>query len=337
MQIAVGYKEKLVMYHVLLGEIKPYREMQCQGAVKCVRFSEGGQYLAAGIGNTISIYSTYQQKFFSTFSLNMSFLGHVGPVKHFSWAGNMLFSSGGDRNIYGWDMNHGARIDNLNVLRSFGECESLVVTSSRDSFKAAACTSDGKLHMLWWTGKNKDECEVVTLRIPNDDSVNAVSLNEDRQFLFAGMSSGSVRIYDWEGGPEYVKEHQQCIPQVSLHCKHLHPSNKTISRICCKGNQLITAGGIDGALTVSSLRTSHVHNNENIMHRLEIAPTMNDDIVLISTDEFEATKDLISELQEKVKTMKNDHDFSLHDKENLWKNELIELTETTDVVIHAER
>ena len=343
-QIAVGYKDKLVMYYVLVDGLKAYREMQCRSAVRCVRFSEGGQYLAVVCGNTISVYLTYQNSNSCTFSLISSFIGHLGAIKHLSWSCDTLFSSGLDRNIYGWDMKHGARIDNLNVLRSFGVCESLVVKNYRTSeVRAAACTSDGKLHTIWWSGKIGDESKVTTLMRANEDKVTTVCLSEDESHLFAGTSGGSVLIYRWDGAASeddtkkqtQHQEHLSCIHQVSLHCNYPHSSSSAaITCLISKGSQLISAGGIDEALLLSSLKSSALSQHT----KNSIAPMISDDtIVLISTDEFEAAKETISEFRERIKTLKNDHEFSIHSKETLWKNELTDLTQKTDEVIEAER
>ena len=56
----MGFKDKLVLYHILIDGLKSYREMSCKSPVKIIAFSEGGRYLAVAIANGISVYSTFQ-------------------------------------------------------------------------------------------------------------------------------------------------------------------------------------------------------------------------------------------------------------------------------------
>ncbi len=336
-QIAVGYKDKLVMYYVLVDGLKAYRELQCRSPIRCVRFSEGGQYLAAVCGNTISVYRTYQHCNTYTFSLVTSFIGHVGAIKYLTWSHNTIFSSGLDRNIYVWDMNNGARIDNMNVLRSFGICESMAIIKSRNpTVHAVACTTDGNLHAIQWSGKLGDESKVTTLSANDGDKITTVCLSEDETIVFAGTFSGSVYIYSWDSGATQAQVSLSLLQKMSLHCNNsmISSTRNSISCMMSRGSQLISAGGLDGVLLLSTLKSSAYEQQKSIV----TSPISNDDgIIVVSTDEFESTKDTIAELEERIKTMKSDYQFSIHSKETLWKNELTELTQKTDEVVDAER
>jgi len=337
-KLAVGYKDKLVLYHILVDGLKAYREMQCQSIVRIIEFSSGGQFLSVVVNNTISVYATYQSSHTSTFLLVSSFTSHVGRINHLTWANNTLFSAGTDRNIYGWDMNHGARIDNMNKLRSFGACTSIVVSSSHKSFKAAACTSEGSLHKLTWSGRASDESELVTISGPSDDGVTVVCLCHDKGFLYAGTVSGKVRVYDWHSSDD---KGSHCISQISLHCHYPPSANNlpanTHSISCLKATrtQLVSAGCFDGAIFLSKLKGSQIQDKQGT-HNIG-TPFLTDDIVLISMEEHNESKAIIADLEERIKTLKIDHNFNIHSKETLSKNELLELTTKTDDAIEAER
>ena len=144
------------------------------------------------LGNTISIYSTYQKHHSLAFVSVATFTGHVGPIHSSYWTDRFLFSCSSDCNIYDWDINLGVRIDNMNVLRSSGVCSAIIVTSLFESLTAAACTSDGALHKLSWSGKTSEDSNALTLCVPSNDRIISVCLSQDKNFLFAGASNGTI-------------------------------------------------------------------------------------------------------------------------------------------------
>ena len=267
------------------------------------------------------------------FILVATFTGHVGPIHNLSWTDGFLFSCGSDRNIYGWDMNLGARVDNMNVLMSLGLCRALVVTSLYKSFTAVAFTSDGALHKLTWSGKTSEESNTLTLCAPREDGISSVCLSQDKNFLFAGTSNGTIRCYTW--GKDV-----NCISQISLHCKvhaspHPNQMGNAISSLLFVDNMVASAGFFDGSMFLTSLKSSHFQQ-ENSGHLHHVAP-LHADNVLISADDYNNCRATISELEERIKTLNNDHEFESHSKDMLWKNELKELNEKTDEVIRAEQ
>ena len=325
----MGYTDKLVLYHILIDGLKSYREMPCKSPVKIIVFSEGGRYLAVAIANGISVYSTFQDRHPSTFLLESSFIGHTGPVQCLTWSGDKLFSAGADRNMFGWDMGTGVRIDNLNVLRSSGACVSVAVAPSYNVLRVATCTTDGALHKIEWSGRSADESTTTLLCGPSTEKkINTVCLSQDKSTLFAATSNGVVQIYSWlsEDDPTRI------VHQVALHCNYslvsLQRSIPLVSRMMCSGTFLISTGGKDGSLMLSEYSSSQPPPRVSLI---------NEDIVLIRIDAYEETKEVINELKRNIKTLKSDHNFELHSKEMIWKNILAEQKDQAGETFTAER
>jgi WD40 repeat protein len=328
----VGFKDKLVLYHILIDGLKSYREMSCKSPVKIIAFSEGGRYLAVAIANGISVYSTFQDSDTSTFLLESCFIGHTGPLQCLTWAGGKLFSAGADRNIFGWDMHTGVRIDNFNVLRSSGACMSVAVATSCTLLRVATCTTDGALHKIEWSGRSADESSTTLLCGPsNENKITTVCLSQDKSTLFAATMNGVVKIYSWLSGDDPT----HIVHQVALHCNYslvsLQRSIPLVSRMMCSGPFLISTGGNDGSLMLSE------YSSSQSPPRVPPPSIINEDIVLIRIDVYEETKELINELKRNIKTLKSDHDFELHSKEVIWKNIFSEQKDQAGETFIAER
>ena len=304
--------------------------MPCKSPVRILAFSDGGRYLAAAISNGISIFSTFQDRHPTTFIVESSFIGHTGLIQCLKWAGEILYSTGTDRNIFGWDMHTGVRIDNMNVLRSSGACMSIAVAPSRTLLKAAVCTSNGALNKIEWSGRSADESNVTLLCSPSSENkITTVCLSQDKSTLFAATTNGIVRIYNW------LSDNAQIVHQLALHCNYslvISQNSPTVSTMMCSGTFLISTGGEDGSILFSDYSSSQAHQNSPLPPSL-----INEDIVLISIDAYEETKEIINDLKGNVKVLKNDHDFEMHSKEALMTKELAKGRALTETHIKAER
>ncbi len=328
------------MYHVLAGALKEYRQVQCQSAVRRLEYSAGGHKIAV-VGNSIQVYPTYQSSYPGTFLLDTSFTGHVGPIDNLTWAGDSLFSTGSDRNIFGWDTTHGSRIDNMNLLQSIGPCRSIAVSSTRSSYNAAVAMSDGSLHKLAWSGKYSEESKCSLICKSADDGITTVCISQDKSFLFAGTTSGSIKCYSWHSSHENNESHS-CLSQIPLHL-NLYSSLRSatndkriqgaISRLKSTRNFIVSTGGIDGAICMCKVQSSH-HPDDDQMYD---APLLNNHIVLISSEEYGENKENISELNNRIQSLKREFDVQLHSRDTLFETKMQELTSKTDMLLETER
>ena len=291
------------MYNILIDGLKLYREVSCK-VCKKVEYSRGGHYFAAAMGNCISVYNTFQHHSGFTFDLVHSFTGHISPINALSWAtDSVLFTAGQDGNIYGWTLIHRARIDNFNVLRSSGACKLLATTFTDKRFEAAVCTSDGALHKLIWNGKAAEDCQSLLINKPNENvAISCLSFSLDNQMLFAGTNEGKIRIYDWYSAGKA----SNCKREIALHNSN-PSSDEILHSVKCitmsKNSSIVSTGGNDGSLFVSSMKCAK-QESSNEKRTISIFSSQNEDIALINVEEYEESHVLISDLEQKIKTLK---------------------------------
>lgn len=333
-QLIVGFKDKIIMYHILTNRLQPFRFTSCKLCHQ-VKYAPLGQYFAVVLSNGIYVYATYNKPHSSSFFLLHSFMGHVGLVKSLSWANdNIFFSSGVDKNIYGWDVQRGKRIDNFNVLREFGICTYLEVFTSYQRFEAVACTSDGGIHRLDWNGTGS--CQVETINSQSDDMPTTTCFNGDRSILYVGTEKGTIRCFHWNSDKDRIK----CFREMSFHVSLVNNSiNPAISHVRVAEDCLITTGGVDGSIILSSIQhkeTKESRELKSTQPQISILNPQNDNVVLIALEDYQESNVLITELEQKIVTLNNDNEFALHSKDVLWRNEIRELTEKTNKIVEAE-
>ena len=330
-QIAIGFHDKLTMFHVLVDSIKAFRHLQCHAPVHFLEFSP--RYLAAVVGNTINLYEVYQKRHSASFILYLSFTGHIGPLHSIQWTNDTLFSAGADRNLYGWDISEKSRIDAMNVLRSFGSCISIAFSSSQRKYDAACVTSDGSLHKLTWNGNTSEECTIITRKDDSKDPLSLVMFNSDHSILLAGTRAGAIQCYRWHSSPETFDF--VCTSQILLH--HCPTSvdqtfNHSITKLRMTPNNLVwSAGGADGSIFSCALSSS-----ESL---LSTQPDISwiDETILISSEQYDLNLALIDTLKTDIENLKNDHEYSLHSNDNRWRTEVEEVSRQSKQFLSAER
>lgn len=100
---AVGFADKLRIYHLLVDDIRLCMEVAIKSCRE-VRFSIGGNFIAAANGNSIVVYDMYSG------DKVCDLKGHNSKVRNIHWlrSGYQLLSSGQDGAVYLWSL-EGAR------------------------------------------------------------------------------------------------------------------------------------------------------------------------------------------------------------------------------------
>lgn len=330
---AVGFNERLTTFHILAESIKSHRSVLCHNPVSLLSFS--AKYLAAVIGNTINLYEVYQKNASSCLILVSSFTGHIGSIKCICWSVDTFFSGGIDKNFYGWNIAQSSRIDNMNVLRSSGYCESIAFVSSSMRYDAACITSNGSLHRLFWSGNISEVCNVVSHTSEGDDTMSCLAFNSQDSMLVVGTYSGTIKCYTWSYTPENFSFH--CTSTIPLHRSDPKSSSLTHA-ICCirsaADNVMISGGTIDGSIFAISLdehesimASSHSpYENRGMVHA-----------VLISADDYETKSNTIQTLNTKIKHLIAENEYNSHSRDMLWKGELDSLSRKAEVSLEEER
>lgn len=329
-QVAIGFHDKLTMYHVLVDSIKAYRNLQCHAPVQMLEFSP--RFLAAVVGNTINLYEVYQKRHSESFILMLSFTGHIGPLNCIYWTNDTLFTAGIDRNLYGWDISTKSRIDAMNVLRSFGPCISIVFSSSQRKYYAACVTSDGSLHKLIWNGNASESCTIITRREQSHDPISTVAFNMDQSILLAGTRAGVIQCYKWQCSTETFDF--ICTSQIPLHQPQTPglTSRLSITRLRMTPNNLVwSAGGVDGSIFSCVLSSSKSSlSMQSVIHGI-------DETILITPEQYDSTMTLIDTLKSNIQNLKEDHEYSLYSTDNRWKSEVEDLSRQSKQLLSAER
>ena len=102
---AVGFTDKLRIYHILVDDLRVCMEIPIKSCRLC-KFSDGGHMLAATSGNSILIYDFY------TGEKVADLRGHNSKVRSLYWmpSGFQLLSSGQDGAVYLWSLDGGKRV-----------------------------------------------------------------------------------------------------------------------------------------------------------------------------------------------------------------------------------
>jgi hypothetical protein len=103
-----------------------------------------------------------------------------------------------------------------------------------------------------------------------------------------------------------------------------------------KNCAIVSAGGNDGSLFISSMKASKQETSQ-IKTTFPIFSNQNEGFSLINVEDHEESQVLISDLEQKIRTLKNDHEFALHSKDALWQAEMKELSGKTNEIVEAER
>jgi WD40 repeat protein/chromosome segregation ATPase len=111
LQVAIGFSDKLRIYHILVDDLRQCLEIPVKGCREC-RFSQGGHLLAMACGKLILIIN------FHTGERLADLKGHNGNVHSLHWlpSGHQLMSCGQDGAIFFWEID-GARHEYEFVLK----------------------------------------------------------------------------------------------------------------------------------------------------------------------------------------------------------------------------
>ncbi|KAJ0409573.1 hypothetical protein ATCC90586_010084 [Pythium insidiosum] len=186
LHVAVGFTDKLKLLNILMDDIRAFREFAIK-ACREVRFSHGGQYLAAANNNVVQVYATY------TGELVGVLRGHSNRVNAIAWKHDdrKLLTCGADGAILVW---------NLRTATKVGDGHS----QARCTYTDAILTHDGDVVYATGTDGLLKEIDVVTgvarcEHWAGGISLGPLALAPSQQFLYAGTVEpnrpGSIRVY----------------------------------------------------------------------------------------------------------------------------------------------
>jgi WD40 repeat protein len=300
LHIAVGFTDKLRIYHVLVDELRSCLELGIKGCREC-HFSEGGNMLAAVNGNTISIFD------FHTGEKVVDLRGHNGKVRNIYWLKNgfQLVSCGQDGAIYLWNL-EGKRLgDYVNK----GVMYTAVVASD---LGLAAVGSDRRLIEL-------DTPELgMTQDRAAETLLTHLQIAPSKSLLFAatgdGGKPGAVRAYQYPMTGEFVE--YQCL------------ANHTTMMRMTPDEMFLFMTDEAGTVVVFELRDRQKQftRNPGALTALAVSPFWTDE-ALVTRSELEDKTVLIKELRTKVDELKVHIEYQLKLKEMNYSEKIKEVTD----------
>ena len=301
LHIAVGFTDKLRIFHVLVDELRPCLELSIKSCLEC-HFSNGGNALAAVNGNTISVFD------FHTGEKIVDLRGHNGKVKGIRWmkTGFNLLSCGQDGAIYQWNLEGKRLADYVNK----GNMYTSVVASDHGNILAVG------------SDKQLIELEAEDMSLAQGRSAEALlthlEMASSKNLLLAASNEGSkpsaLRSYNYPLSGEFTE--MQCMAGAT-----------TLMRLSLDEMFLIMADDT-GTLVLFELRDrqKQFSRNPGALSPLLVSPYWTDES-LVTRSELEEKTALISELRTKVDELKVHIEYQLKLKEMNYSEKIKEVTD----------
>jgi hypothetical protein len=302
LHLAIGFTDKLRVYHILVDDIRLSMEVSIKSCREC-RFGKGGHVLAAANGNSISVFD------FHTGEKIVDLRGHNSKVRGLNWldTGCQLLSCGQDGAVYIWDLDGARRISEFVQKGTIYTC---AVTSGDSVFVVG---SDRCLRELTMPDLAIHKSADAGLVLTN------VALSIKNSVLFAGTAEigkpGYVRAYSYPVTGDY--DEYPCT-QSQISRMKLTPDE----------NFLIVTDEM-GCVVVLELRDKQDRfsrlNTSNLPELLTLDSWS--DEVLVTYAELEDLSNTITELQTKVEELKLHNEYQLKLKEMNYSEKIKEVTD----------
>ena len=297
---AVGFSDKLRVYHVLVDDIRVCLEVPIK-ACKEARFSHGGHMLAAANGNSICVYE------FCTGEKVVDLKGHNSKVKALYWlkSGFQLLSCGQDGAVYLWDL-EGKR--NGEFLNKGNMYTSVVNVDDR----VFATGSDKKLLEL-------DLSELIPVENRSVDLVMShLAISASKGVILASTDEkekpNSIRAYAYPVTGDYNS--YPCVASVVTRMR-LTPDEK-----------FLVVADKSGCLVVLELkdRNDRFTRNPNAVGDITEGVNWTDEVLLTRAD-LEEKNATIGELKTKVEELKLHNEYQQKLKEMNYSENIKEVTD----------
>eukprot|EP00746_Dinoflagellata_sp_MGD_P164664 gnl/MRDRNA2_/MRDRNA2_93427_c0_seq1.p1 gnl/MRDRNA2_/MRDRNA2_93427_c0~~gnl/MRDRNA2_/MRDRNA2_93427_c0_seq1.p1 ORF type:complete len:1327 (-),score=290.79 gnl/MRDRNA2_/MRDRNA2_93427_c0_seq1:168-4148(-) len=281
--LAVGFVDKLRFFHILLDELRLYREFSIRGA-RLLRFSNGGHFLAAAHGKLILIFAT------RTLNKVATLRAHSAQVTAMSFDPNddSLATVGADGCLYEWSTQTWGRTHEHVARNSEYSCVSF------DSGGRAICgASEGSKSYV----REFKQCDLKQeLELAGGARLGAACHHAGGSAMLAVTSTGSLWVYPYPLADSIYEEYGLHSGSCNLMCTSLD------------GRTLITAGE-DGAIFILSVNGLTGPDAESADRASEAEHKMAD-VVLINRTDIQVKQDRIVALMSENSTLQN----RLHDE-----------------------
>jgi WD40 repeat protein len=283
---AVGFADKVRLYHVLVDDLRICMEIPVKACRVC-RFSQGGHLFAAASGNSILVYDFY------TGEKVADLRGHNSKVRSIHWmpSGFHLLSAGQDGAVYVWS------VDGARRVGEFVQKGTMYTSAVNTNGSVIVVGNDRSLRELSLPDLAPTKLNDAGLVLTN------VQMALNKNVLLASTHEvnkpGYVRCYPYPITGEF--DDYAC-------------TNAQIMRMCMTGDEnfLILADD-GGCLTILELKNRQdrfQRNNPAAYPELLTNPEWCDE-VLVTRAELDDCNTTVAELCTKVEELKLNNEYQL--------------------------
>lgn len=303
---AVGFADKLRLFHILVDELRPAVELPIKNCREA-KFSWGGNMLAAANGNSINVFDFY------TGEKVADLRGHNGKVRSIYWleSGSQLLSCGHDGAVYIWD------IDGCKRTGEYVHKGTMYTSAVCVGDTVFVVGSDGKYGIL-------KELELPDLSLTKELDgggalLSMVCLSVSKSVLFAGTGDsgkpGMVRAYAYPVTGDYLE--YTCM-------------SSALCRMCLTPDQgYLIAADEAGCICIFELKDRSERYQRNLPNSIDnnISTTEWVDEALVTRAELEDRNQIIMELKTKVDELKLNNEYQIKLKDMNYSERIKEVTD----------
>lgn len=185
--ILSGSSDKtMVMYEIATGKVHKYEEQK--GSVSSVAWSSNGTFIAStSDNNTITVYNKAEGTAVSQLK------GHTDLIESISFSpdNQYIISGSSDNTIKIWDSISG---ENISTFKEHDHDVTEVSWSSDGKYIASASIDDSVILRKSPSGELQKRFRIVMDHRP--DYPSSVSFSPNSKYLIAGMTNGSIYVWD---------------------------------------------------------------------------------------------------------------------------------------------
>jgi WD40 repeat protein len=170
-------------------------------------------------------------------------------------------------------------------------------------------------------------------------SITAMQLSNDRTRLFCGTSVGSLRVYSWPPvSPPAVGKDGQPLPAYYEIFTH---SQKVVAIKLTPTDNCVVSAAEDGSIFIHNIVVEHVKGDKSAAYDpfevLDDVATLNNEVVLMSTEDIEDHVNEVVELQKMLSETKAKNDFHARKLESDHNEALKKMNEMHDITVNKEK
>jgi WD40 repeat protein len=303
---AVGFGDKLRVFHILVDELRPALELPIKNCREC-RFSSGGHMLAAANGNSINVFDFY------TGEKVADLRGHNGKVRSIHWmdSGAHILSCGQDGAVYIWE------IDGSKRTGEFVHKGTL--------YTSAVCAGTVQEGTVFVVGSDRmlKELEMPDLSLSKELDgggalMNLVALSISKSVLFTSTADpgkpGVIRAYSYPVTGDYLE--YTCM-------------SSPVTRLSLSPDQsCVVATDEQGCVCIFELKDRSERYQRGGAEKSDVIGFADwVDEALVTRAELEDRNQTVLELKTKVDELKLHNEYQLKLKEMNYAEKIKEVTD----------